>query len=168
MPAPHPGLITQQVLHPHLLFPHPAHQHFSTQPAYPNTTTQPAPLSHPQWPSYTLPIESAVPAPTGIISEVLANPSPASDSKDMEKPTMCGWHEENQTIPCNIILTESNLQEHLASHGIEHMASNTKVKCRSCTRPKEMKRESILRHFRECHMKQRRKPSKKKNKLVEG
>ncbi|KIM60901.1 hypothetical protein SCLCIDRAFT_54327, partial [Scleroderma citrinum Foug A] len=60
---------------------------------------------------------------------------------------------------CGVSVTESNLVKHLAYHGIKGLPSHAKVTCRVCGKP--MKRESILRHFREGHMKQQRKPSMK-------
>jgi len=71
------------------------------------------------------------------------------------------------TTICRAWVTESNLVEHLASHGIKNLASDVAVRCGVCDRV--MKRESLLRHFRELHLKQRRKPSMKQGgKYVEG
>jgi len=58
--------------------------------------------------------------------------------------------------------------EHLASsHGIKNLGSDVPVRCGICD--KVMKRESLLRHCRELHLKQKRKPSMKQGgKYVEG
>lgn len=150
------------------LLTHPTLRSVPIQPAPLPEYLQPAPLSHPQQLFYPLPeaCAVAVPVPAENISEsLLVNSLPASDPRDKDKPVMCRWKGEGQTVCCSWSVMESNVQEHLADHGIKGMSSRLELACCSCDPPKKMKRESILRHFKEVHLKQKRKPSTKKKKV---
>ncbi|KAL4068723.1 hypothetical protein V8B97DRAFT_796444 [Scleroderma yunnanense] len=88
------------------------------------------------------------------------NDTPAS-SRGMGNSCMCGWKDENNDR-CMAMMTEDNLREHLADHGIKNMAGDIRVNCRICDPPRPMKRENVLRHCKEVHLKQKRRPSTRK------
>ncbi|KAI6022202.1 hypothetical protein PISMIDRAFT_178147 [Pisolithus microcarpus 441] len=66
----------------------------------------------------------------------------------------CGW-KDNDGIVCGGPVTSDNLANHFAAlHGIKNMASSVKIDCRWCPSGlrKQVKRESMLRHLREVHL----------------
>ncbi|KAI6117378.1 hypothetical protein EDD16DRAFT_1009616 [Pisolithus croceorrhizus] len=74
-------------------------------------------------------------------------------------PTVpCGWEGDDGRV-CYNPVSSDNLANHFATlHGIRNMASDIKVACRWCPSRsrKQVKRESILRHLREVHLKRPR------------
>lgn len=121
------------------------------------------PLYH-QQSSHPLSDKSTIPVfPKDVHDAVPMNSPPASLS-DTEKGDICRWKDEGTTASCRKRVTNSNLVEHLASHGIKNMASHVEVSCGVCG--KVVKRESMLRHYRELHLKQKRKPSMKQEKKL--
>lgn len=136
---------------------------------HPRVQTLPVPVPYPQRPSDPSPNKGA--APIKNISETVLPVvrSPVSNAGTTDKQLECRWKDENQVNPCSTLVSDSNLPEHLAeNHLIKNIASHEKIKCRICDPPKPIKRESLLRHIREVHRKQKRKPSTKKKKGVEG
>ncbi|KAI5997426.1 hypothetical protein EDD15DRAFT_2245655, partial [Pisolithus albus] len=66
----------------------------------------------------------------------------------------CGWKNDNGIV-CGDLVTSDNLANHFATlHGIKNMASSVKIDCRWCppSLRKQVKRESMLRHLREVHL----------------
>ncbi|KAI5992908.1 hypothetical protein EDD15DRAFT_2268301 [Pisolithus albus] len=66
----------------------------------------------------------------------------------------CGWKNDNG-MACGDLVTSDNLANHFATlHGIKNMASSVKIDCRWCppSLRKQVKRESMLRHLREVHL----------------
>lgn len=70
-------------------------------------------------------------------------------------PTVpCGW-KDNDGTACDGPVMSDNLANHFATlHGIKNMASGVKIDCRWCpsSLQKQVKRESLLRHLREVHL----------------
>ncbi|KAI6038162.1 hypothetical protein EDC04DRAFT_2697733 [Pisolithus marmoratus] len=67
----------------------------------------------------------------------------------------CGWKGDDGQV-CGNPVTSDSLANHFAvMHGIKNMASDIKVECRWCppSSQKRVKRESMLRHLREVHLK---------------
>lgn len=70
----------------------------------------------------------------------------------------CGWKGDDGTV-CGSVVTSHDLPNHFAAiHGIKNMASGIKVECRWCppSPRKQVKRESMMRHLREVHLKRPR------------
>ncbi|KAI6002659.1 hypothetical protein F5J12DRAFT_209093 [Pisolithus orientalis] len=67
----------------------------------------------------------------------------------------CGWKGDDGMV-CGSPVTSHDLPNHFAAiHGIKNMASDIKVECRWCPpgSRKQVKRESMIRHLREVHLK---------------
>ena len=80
--------------------------------------------------------------------------------------TECPWRNEAGAV-CGEWVTKDNCAAHLASwHGIKSISARHMIKCQACNRPNFIKRESMLRHFLEVHIKIRRKLCKKKERVV--
>jgi len=74
----------------------------------------------------------------------------------------CLWRDEDV---CGQWVTGETSAEHLASfHNIKDISCDRKIQCKACYPPKEIKRESILRHFIEVHIGIKRRPSSGKGK----
>lgn len=118
-------------------------------------------------PSVPIALSNAEPTAEGMLYEpstlcVASNSSPLQNNDPLVHS--CPWRVK-VGIVCGEQVTSEMCATHLASHhGIKTMSSNRIVKCRACQPPKEMKRESILRHFIEVHLKIKRKPSRGKGK----
>lgn len=84
---------------------------------------------------------------------------------ELLKGAACPWLDKARITVCGEWITKDNCAAHLAHyHGIEGMPSRHRLKCQACDPPKFIKRESILRHFIEVHIKIRRKICKRKRK----
>lgn len=73
----------------------------------------------------------------------------------------CEWKDRDGTV-CKELITDASVPEHLIKHGIENLHRSLRTTCQwvGCHRNlKPMKRESIVRHIREVHLRLRR-PSK--------
>ncbi|KAG6332835.1 hypothetical protein ID866_6252 [Astraeus odoratus] len=82
-----------------------------------------------------------------------------TDSQPTPAGAACPWKSEDGNT-CGIWVSPDNVSKHLADrHGIKGMSSSQRVLCRACPVPKEMKRESIKRHFEEAHLHCKRKCS---------
>ncbi|KAL4068725.1 hypothetical protein V8B97DRAFT_1971504 [Scleroderma yunnanense] len=80
--------------------------------------------------------------------------------------TECPWRDETGRT-CGVWVISARAATHLANHhGIKNIPSHREIKCQACHPIKLMKRESILRHYVEVHIKITRKPCKKKGKKV--
>ena len=80
---------------------------------------------------------------------------------ELLKGTACPWP------ACGEWITKDNCAAHLAHyHGIKGMSSRHRVKCQACNPPKFIKRESMLRHFIEVHIKIKRKLCKRKREVM--
>ncbi|KAF8420572.1 hypothetical protein L210DRAFT_3654825 [Boletus edulis BED1] len=72
----------------------------------------------------------------------------------------CKWMKVDGTV-CEAQIASATVPEHLATHGIKKMTGNFRLECRwlECRLRgdrKEMKRESIVRHVREKHLRRKR------------
>ncbi|KIJ66137.1 hypothetical protein HYDPIDRAFT_110303 [Hydnomerulius pinastri MD-312] len=65
----------------------------------------------------------------------------------------CEWRHDDGSI-CGESISFMTCPEHLAVHGIKNMAFNLLINCGWCGKP--VKRESIVRHVREAHLRVRR------------
>lgn len=72
-------------------------------------------------------------------------------------PYICQWRTEAGCV-CGDVISWATCGEHLAiTHGIKHMTSNVSIMCCWCSdRARPVKRESIVRHVREVHLRQKR------------
>ncbi|KAF9235357.1 hypothetical protein BU15DRAFT_64944 [Melanogaster broomeanus] len=69
---------------------------------------------------------------------------------------ICGWRGTDGSI-CGERVSRKTVPKHLAVHGITKMSYNMPVICRWCPDGRvPMKRESIVRHFREVHLRLQR------------
>ena len=67
----------------------------------------------------------------------------------------CQWTQKDGTI-CGEQITLSTISHHLATHGVRHLSSGSRLLCRWSGCMKGMKRESIVRHICEAHLGLRR------------
>ncbi|KAI6018811.1 hypothetical protein EDC04DRAFT_444586 [Pisolithus marmoratus] len=67
----------------------------------------------------------------------------------------CGWTDDDGTVCGNLIMLDDVASHFATAHGIKNMASDKKVECRWCppSSRKHVKRESMVRHLREVHLK---------------
>ncbi|KAF8845890.1 hypothetical protein BDN67DRAFT_960512 [Paxillus ammoniavirescens] len=73
-------------------------------------------------------------------------------------PKKCGWRATDGST-CEGSITGATISEHLVQHGITDMAYSVRIECRWCPDGKKpIKRESIVRHVREVHMRLKRPP----------
>ena len=76
---------------------------------------------------------------------------PSGDAPGM----WCCWVNEDGSI-CRESISYDCATHLATAHGISKTASRTRVACRWCSPPKQMKRESIVRHVREVHLRRKR------------
>lgn len=82
------------------------------------------------------------------------------DPRLSEEVFLCGWQSETGFI-CGGPVSSSTCLEHLATvHGMRNMVSTLMVKCGWCSDRRLMKRENIVRHIREVHLRVRRRGSR--------
>ncbi|KAF9220215.1 hypothetical protein BS17DRAFT_787723 [Gyrodon lividus] len=72
-------------------------------------------------------------------------------------PYICQWRREDNSV-CKDVISRATCAEHLVfTHGIRNKISSLKVKCYWCPDgAMPVKRESIVRHVREVHLRQKR------------
>ncbi|KAL4068727.1 hypothetical protein V8B97DRAFT_795786 [Scleroderma yunnanense] len=128
-----------------------------TLPTY-SITYLPQALTAP--PSFPLWDQGAPSIPAENIPKAVSMNSSTAPSR-----RICGWKDDDKLNRCKTMVTPDNIQEHLAtSHGIRNLAGDHPLRCRTCNQPRRMKRESLLRHYREVHFGQKRKiPMKSKS-----
>ena len=86
--------------------------------------------------------------------ELASTPSSSVLPQGMETYS-CQWTRKDGTI-CGEQITLSTISHHLATHGVRHLSSESRLLCRWEGCMKGMKRESIVRHIRETHLGLRR------------
>ena len=87
---------------------------------------------------------------------------PFMQQLSMGRRALCQWKDGDKPV-CGKPIDYESTPEHLSKHGVEHMSRGIPTKCHwaGCRRKKFMNRESIVRHVREVHLREKRRSSKK-------
>ncbi|KAI9573244.1 hypothetical protein HD554DRAFT_2060061 [Boletus coccyginus] len=78
----------------------------------------------------------------------------------MEHRAPCQWRGGDGLV-CGEPITHESIPEHLPKHGIEKMSRNCRTTCHWDGCEKTINRECLVRHFREVHLRGKRRPAKR-------